>query len=248
MTVLNRVKVLGIPVDAINMESAMAYIGTILKGNSKQAYILAINPEKIFFINKEPSLVDIFENASLLIPDGIGVVKAIRLLHKRKIKRVPGADLMQNICEYAGQNELSIFLFGGKEETNKRCAEVIQVRFQGIRVVGRSNGYLSETENVALIDIINECKPDILFIGLGSPKQELWIQQNLKKLDVKICQGVGGTMDTITGEVKRAPLFFQKRGLEWLYRLIHEPRRFKRQLVLPRFAVKVILEKINGMK
>ncbi len=243
-----RVKVLGIPVDVINMESVLSYVNRAVQEPFQNKYILAVNPEKVFVLKKDPFLLDVFEKAHLLIPDGIGVVKAIQILYKTKTDRVAGADLMENICEQAVKSNFSIFIFGGKESTNKRCVEILEMKYPGIRIVGRSNGYLSENEYDSLLDRINGCCPDVLFVGLGSPKQEQWINQYIGKLRIKVCQGVGGTLDTIAGEVKRAPIVFRKSGFEWFYRLIKEPHRLKRQLVLPKFAFFVLIEKIKGSK
>lgn len=242
---MERVRVLGSPVDVADMDEALAFVGKSLQEKAMGKYILAVNPEKVFALKQNPFLLDMFEKAALLVPDGIGIVKAIRLLHKKKVKRVAGADLMQKICEQAATARHTVFLYGGSEDVNKKAVEVLLKRYPGLKIAGRSNGYVTPEDMATLIRKINESGSDILFIGLGSPKQEQWIAENLPKLQVKICQGIGGTLDTIAGTVKRAPVVFQKMGLEWLYRLINEPHRFRRQLALPKFALLVLKERFK---
>lgn len=243
----NRVRVLGIPVDAITMADAVAYADALIRGAAKGNYILAVNPEKVNVLQKDSFLKGMFENAALLLPDGIGIVLAVRLLFRQKIERVTGVDLMENLCRAASEKRYSVFVYGAAEEVNKKAVEKLTEKCPGIKIAGRCNGYLRDKEMEGLINTINNSGTDILFIALGSPKQERWIQQYLPKLNVKVCQGVGGTLDTIAGNVKRAPVFFQRMGLEWFYRLLKEPKRIRRQMVLPVFALKVLGEKIKGV-
>jgi N-acetylglucosaminyldiphosphoundecaprenol N-acetyl-beta-D-mannosaminyltransferase len=226
------------------MSTALEYVNSLIRQDSAGKYILAINPEKINVLQKDSFLKGMFENASLLLPDGIGVVLATRLLHGKKISRVPGADLMFAICKTASLHGYRVYIYGSKEEVNKKAVEKLTDVYPGIKIVGRCNGYLGKDKIHELIERINNSEADILFVALGSPSQERWIQEYLPQLKVKVCQGIGGTLDTITGDVKRAPLFFRKLGLEWFCRLITEPRRIRRQLVLPVFAVKVLKAKL----
>jgi len=211
-------------------------------------YILAINPEKVIKFQYDNFLRSMSEKAALLIPDGIGVVMAMRWLYGFPTTRVPGSELMPNICWEAAKKGYKIFLYGSKEEVNKGAVERLQNNYPGIQIVGRSNGYLKEDQMSGLIKEINKSCADILFVALGSPKQEQWIQTYLPKLNVKVCQGIGGTLDTIVGTVKRAPAFFRWAGLEWFYRLVKEPKRIRRQLVLPVFALKVLKEKFANKR
>jgi N-acetylglucosaminyldiphosphoundecaprenol N-acetyl-beta-D-mannosaminyltransferase len=238
-----RVEVLGIPVDAVTMDGAVAFADSVIKNRKKGCYILAINPEKVILLQKDRQLLNTFVSASLLIPDGIGVVLAMRLLHGVEVKRVPGAELMPRLCELAAEKGYGVFLFGSKEEVNKSSAEKLYKIYPGLKIAGRANGYLKEEDMPGLVKQINDSGANILFVALGSPKQEQWIEKWEEKLDVNIIQGIGGTLDTIAGNVKRAPEIFCKTGLEWFYRLASDPKRAGRQKVLPVFAVKVVREK-----
>jgi len=246
MNKIKRVRILDVPVDNVDMSFCLKYISALIEKKTNGNYILAINPEKVITLQKEFHLKQVFENAALLIPDGIGVVLAMRWLFSLPAKRVPGADLMRNICKVAANKGYRIFIYGSKEAINKRAKEKLKFLYPGISIVGRCNGYIQKERMDKLINDINSSEADILFVGLGSPKQEKWVQEYLPKLNVKVCQGVGGTLDTITGDTKRAPWYFQKAGVEWFYRLIKDPKRFRRQAILPVFTIRVIKEKLKG--
>ena len=236
-----RTEVLGVPVDCITMEGALDFADHLTDGGSKGQYILAINPEKVMVLLKDDALRETFAAAALLIPDGIGIVWAMRWLHGLQAVRVPGSELMPKLCERAARKGYGIFLFGSKEDVNRQAAEKLVQRYPGLKIVGRANGYLTEEDMPGLIERINASGAEILFVALGSPRQEQWIRKWLPQLNIGICQGIGGTLDTIVGSVKRAPPLFCRFGLEWFYRLVTDPRRARRQAVLPVFAWKVLM-------
>lgn len=242
---LERSRVLGAPVDLVDMDHALAFVDHYLAEAGRAGYILAVNPEKVYALRENVFLRDFFNTASLLIPDGIGLVLALRFLYGAKVSRVPGADLMQNICARSARKGYKLFIYGASEEVNKGAVEELERRYPGINIVGRANGYIKDEEMESLVDNINQSGADILFVALGSPRQERWIQAHLPKLRVKLCQGIGGTLDTITGRVARAPKAFQAAGLEWFYRLLKQPSRFKRQLKLFAFIWEVLLAKLR---
>jgi N-acetylglucosaminyldiphosphoundecaprenol N-acetyl-beta-D-mannosaminyltransferase len=244
---IERVRILGIPVDHVDMNRALDFVDSAIRNNELQQYILAINPEKVIRLQRDSRLRSMSEKAALLIPDGIGIVLAIRWLYGLRATRVPGSELMPSICREAARKGYKIFLYGSKEDVNKSAVEKLQSTYPGIQIVGRANGYLKNDQMPNLIKEINESGADILFVALGSPKQEQWIQAYLPKLNVKVCQGIGGTLDTIAGRVKRAPTFFRWAGLEWLYRLMKEPTRIRRQTVLLIFALKILKERLRAI-
>jgi len=221
------------------MAQALSIVEEMIKGDRPEM-VIAVNPEKVIKASKDPALLDQVSEAALLIPDGIGVVFAARLLGLGKMERVPGSELMPAICERAVQKGYRVFLLGASPEVNRRTVEVLRGRFPGIQIAGGQHGYLKDEEMPDLIDRINASGAEVLFIALGSPKQELWLKQYLPQLNIKVCQGVGGTFDVLCGRVKRAPLILRKIHLEWLYRLLSEPRRLLRQTALPKFAVWVL--------
>lgn len=240
-----RVKVLGVPVDCVNMDAALQWAETILKGERAHS-VIAVNPEKVMKARQDPALLRRLEDTSLLIPDGIGVVFGMRLLSLGKAERVPGAELMPKLCELASQKGYKIFLFGASPEVNERAACTLKKRYPGLDIAGTRHGYVREEGMPELIAEINRSRPDLLFIALGSPKQELWMAQYLPGLKVKVCQGVGGTFDVLAGHVKRAPLVFRAMHLEWFYRLMAQPSRILRQTALPLFAFHVLRKRVFG--
>lgn len=244
---IQRVRVLGVPVDSVDMPGVLKRIDSLIKNGKRGSYILAINPEKVIFLQKDRFLKQMFENAALLIPDGIGVVHAVRLLYGLDVERVPGADLMHHLCRESARKGYRIFVYGASEEVNRESVRTLRQLYPGIHLVGRCNGYMTEESMNDLIEEINKSNADVLFIALGSPRQEQWIQKYLPRLKVKVCQGVGGTLDTISGKKRRAPVFVRRLGLEWLYRLVCEPRRIRRQIVYPLFTIKVLLEKFKSL-
>lgn len=246
---ISRYRVLNTPVDSVDMPMALQYVQEAVHTRTTPGFILAVNPEKVFVLRQDAFLKDFFEKAALLIPDGIGMVKALRILYGKKITRCPGADLMQNICKEAPGNDYRIFIYGGDEAVNRESCEILQKRHPGIQIVGRSNGFVKPEEMDGLIEKINRSRADILFIAMGSPRQEKWMSQHADRLtSVKICQGIGGTLDTIVGTVKRAPVFWQKIGLEWFYRLLCQPSRFSRQLRCFKFAIEVYRNRFFKVK
>jgi N-acetylglucosaminyldiphosphoundecaprenol N-acetyl-beta-D-mannosaminyltransferase len=229
------------------MERAIGYVREILKTGQKAHSIFAVNPEKNFSVPKDPVLYETFRSADLLIPDGIGVVLAARLLHGAHLSRVPGVELMENICRLAAEDGHSIFIYGSKPDVNLKAAETLKRKYPDLRIAGRSDGYVQEHEMNGLVAKINDSKAEILFLALGSPKQEKWYASYCNQLKhVRICQGIGGTLDTIAGNVKRAPDIWRRFSAEWLYRLLSEPSRIGRQKVLPLFAAKILLAKMSG--
>lgn len=189
----------------------------------------------------DPALKKLLNEAEFQIPDGIGVILASKLQKGNIIERVTGIDMMMRICEEAAKKQKRIFLYGGKPGVAASAAEKLKELYPGIQIAGIQHGY--EKDNTKVVANINEAKPDILFVAMGSPKQENWINANRDQLYPIIYQGVGGSFDVLAGNVKRAPEFFQKIGLEWFYRLMLEPKRIKRQMALPKFLIEVIRSK-----
>jgi N-acetylglucosaminyldiphosphoundecaprenol N-acetyl-beta-D-mannosaminyltransferase len=238
--------VLNAPVDAVDVDAALGFVREYVRTATSPGYILAVNSEKAYALLVNPRMREFFDTAALLIPDGIGLVLAVRMLFGRKIGRVPGADLMQKICREAPRMGYRIFIYGSTEDVNRRAVVELRRRYQGINIVGRANGYAAADEPNGVIEQINASGADIVFIALGSPRQENWIRDNLPRLNVKLCQGVGGTLDTIAGTAKRAPDWVQSSGLEWLYRSLHQPSRAGRVLNLFKFAALVLGAKVRG--
>lgn len=240
-----RIELLGVPVDCVTMAQAVDFVDERVAAAKECAAVVAVNPEKIMRARVDSDLLESLRRAALLIPDGIGAVWGARLLADAEIGRVPGAELMPAICARAAEKGFSVFLFGAQEEVNAKAAEVLPARYPGLRIAGRHNGYVDADAMPALIDEINRSGADVLFIALGSPRQEEWIDRNIGSLRVKAVQGVGGTFDVLAGRVQRAPALFRRLNLEWFYRLLREPKRLWRQRVLLFFALAIIAERLK---
>ncbi len=246
MKKINRIDIFGVPVDVVQMDQAIDFVNSIIAANSIANTILAINPGKIMRVKYDEDLKRSIMGASLLVPDGIGVVFGAKWLYGINMSRVPGIDLMDNICKVAQNNNYKIFIYGAEEEVNKQATENLENTYRGISIVGRSNGYLSDQQKEELIKKINDSKADVLFVALGSPMQEKWIEKNLPLLKVKICQGIGGSLDIISGKKKRAPKVIQKLGLEWFYRFFDNPKQhFPRKVLDAKFFLKLLVETIK---
>lgn len=237
---VKRIEVCGVPIDCITMADALRVTEDWIVIGDHPLKILAVNPEKVVRAQQDPALLATLRDSGLLIPDGIGVVIAARLLGLGHAERVPGSELMPKLCERAASKGYTVFLFGASTEVNQLAVAVLRDRYPGIRIVGSHHGYVKEEGMPSLIARINECQPDLLFVALGSPHQELWMSRYLPELKVKVCQGVGGTFDVIAGRVRRAPKFFRSLHLEWFYRLASNPSRIHRQTALPKFAYRVL--------
>ncbi|CAI8789603.1 WecB/TagA/CpsF family glycosyltransferase [Methylocaldum szegediense] len=234
-----RIDIFGVPVDAVDFPRALETVGKLLEGDHA-GFIAAVNPEKIMRARDDVRLLEALNSAKLLIPDGIGVVWAARWLGLGRLSRVAGADLMPAICEIGAAQGRKVFLYGASPDVNGKVARILPERYPGLRVVGHQHGYVREPDMPKLVADINASQAEILFVALGSPRQELWMRRYVPELAVKVCQGVGGSFDVIAGKVRRAPPLFQRMHLEWFYRLAQEPRRLSRQAELPKFAWRVV--------
>jgi len=204
------------------------------------------NAEILMAAYRDPELRSILSNADMLTADGAGVVLASRILKRRVPEKVSGVDLVREIYKAYSANGLRCFLLGAKPGVAEEAAEKITRDYPGLIITGCRNGYFTPDQDDEIVQTINETRPDLLIVGLGAPKQEKWITANRGRLKVRVCMGLGGTIDILSGKTPLAPDFFRKNGLEWLFRLCKEPKRARRMLDLPRFMARVILERFRG--
>ncbi len=241
-----RADMLGIPVDRLTMAAALDWADRQLaRGTTPQA-VIAVNPEKVTKAWRDPVLARQLADAGLLLPDGIGVVLAARLLGIGRFERVPGSEFMPALCALAARRGSRVYLFGARPDVVDRVRTRLLADYPGIAIAGAQHGFVSNDEMPGVVARINEAGTDIVFLALGSPRQEQWMARYLPHLRVKICQGVGGTFDVLAGVVKRAPVVWRRVHLEWLYRLLAEPARWRRQTALPEFAYHVLRKAVAG--
>ncbi|WP_312654129.1 WecB/TagA/CpsF family glycosyltransferase [Proteiniclasticum sp.] len=229
---MHKEKILGLNILDTTYAELISNIRADIESSQKRI-IVAINPEKIMKVKEDPFLARFINQADYLIPDGVGVLMASKKLGGNLKNRITGVDTMVRICKLASVRGYKVFLLGGKNEVVRAAKDHLEKRFKGIQIVGFKDGY--NINNQELIKKINDSGAQILFVAMGSPKQENWIQEHKDQLNVNIFQGVGGSFDVLGQYVKRAPKWMQDMGIEWMYRLIKNPSRIFRQINLIRF-------------
>jgi N-acetylglucosaminyldiphosphoundecaprenol N-acetyl-beta-D-mannosaminyltransferase len=225
-------KILGVEILSTDYKHFMESISEDIEMNRKKV-IVAVNPEKIMKMREDAQLDDFVKKADYRIPDGTGILLASKKMGGNIKNRITGVDTMMELAKLASEKNYSIFLLGSRDEIVEKTKDTLISRFPGLRIAGVRNGY--DLNDEVVVRKINNSGAQILFIAMGSPKQELWMDKNKDDLNVNIFQGVGGSFDVIGGFIKRAPSWMQKIGLEWLHRLILEPKRIFRQMNLVRF-------------
>lgn len=234
-----KVKILNVAIDAVtNKEALEIATGYIESHSTKKIY--TPNPEIVMMAQTNGSIMRLLNEGDLVVPDGIGLIVASKLKKLELKERVAGVDLVDNILGFCAKEKKSFFILGGKPGIAELACEKIKELHLGVEVAGFYHGYFKDNEEEMIINKINNVEPDVVFVCLGAPRQEIWIDKYYKEINCKLIMGVGGSVDIYAGTVKRAPLIFQNLGLEWFYRLIKEPWRFKRMLVLPKFLIKVL--------
>ncbi|KAF0134199.1 MAG: N-acetylglucosaminyldiphosphoundecaprenol [Candidatus Saganbacteria bacterium] len=229
---MNNVELAGIKIDNITIDEAAVKIEEFIKkGNPR--LVVTPNPEIIVAAQEDEELRNIMNNAHLRAPDGISMVVVSKILNTPLKERVTGIDLLLKLTELSAKKNWRLFFLGGGEGVAEAAAKALKTKFNNIQIVGFHHGYFSDSKQV--ISEIRNCHPDILFAGLGMGKQEKWLAENLNKLNVPVSVAVGGSFDVVSGIKKRAPKWAQDLYVEWLYRLLTEPQRWKRQLALPKF-------------
>jgi len=240
---LGRVDILGIPVDKITEKELLEKIINFI--NEKRFHlIVTINSENATKALENKIFLDVIKNADLVIPDGIGIIFASKILGDKLPERIPGIDLSYKLLEISNEKHYKIVLIGGKEGVAEGAKENLKKIFPNLNIAMTYNGYFNEDEEKKIVEEIQKIEPDILLVGMGSEKQEIWIWNNREKFkNIGVCIGVGGTLDIWAGKKKRAPKLVQKLGLEWLYRVIIEPKRIFRVLKIFNFLNKLFIER-----
>lgn len=238
---MSRVNVLDVMFDNITKEDAVSFALEKIISHSGD-YVVTPNPEIVMEAASNPSLRSALCDAALVLPDGIGIVYGAKILRTPLEEKVPGIDFATDLMEkLSGQNG-SVYLFGAKPGIAEKAAVRLTEKFTGLNIVGCADGYF--TDDSGIIEDINRVKPDLLLVCLGFPKQEIWMHQNCGRLDVGLMAGLGGSLDVFAGVVERAPVKWQKLGLEWLYRLLKQPSRIGRMMRLPLFLLCVIKKRV----
>jgi len=236
MTNFDKIFLLGVGFTDATKEQVLEFIVTGLEKQTEKYYVVTPNPELLVIANKDSNYKTILNNAKLALVDGIGVVLAGKLLSKPLKERIHGVDLVEMLCREISKKPITVGFLGAGPNVAVKTAECLREKYVNLKISFTE----TEWDNAKKYP-----ETDILFVAFGSPKQEIWISENLNRLPAKVVIGVGGAFDFISGKVRRAPKFIRKLGLEWLFRLIIQPWRIKRQLKLITFIFLVIKEKCS---
>ena len=230
-------QVLGVSFDGLTMAQAVDR-ALALAAEDRCSCVCTPNPEIVWAARKDAGLRDAIAGADMTLADGVGVVWAARQLGTPLPQRVTGCDLMTELLDkFAGP----VYLLGGKPGVAERAADEIKTRFPAVTVAGVHDGYFDDPSPI--LAELTALAPRLIFVGLGSPKQELFMARAKKILPRGLMLGVGGSLDVLAGDAARAPEAWRRHNIEWLYRIIHEPGRIKRALSLPLFAGAVLIKK-----
>ncbi|MFA9423424.1 MAG: WecB/TagA/CpsF family glycosyltransferase [Sedimentibacter sp.] len=252
---MDKLSILGVRIDNKSMDEVLDTVTyKLFKG--EKYIIYTPNTEIIMMCQKDSEFLSYMNKSDINIPDGIGLIYASKIKKHPLQGKLAGFDLSMKLLELAEKRELKLYVVGGKPGIAEEALKNVHEKYPNIKIAGYHHGYFKgahlgqggHEEELEVVDEINKQEPDILFVGFGAKKQEQWIEHNKDKINAKIIIGNGGTIDVLAGNVKRAPDIYVKLGLEWLYRLIKEPNRISRQIVLPIFMLKVIFGNKNTIQ
>lgn len=241
------VTIFGIPFSKWGMQETVRYLTAAVSAR-KPHQVITANPVMVMAALEDPSYKKMMQQAELIVPDGTGVVWASRIGGDPVAERVAGYDLLHELMKQGELHRWKVYLLGASPEVVEKTASRLKELYPGTEIVGYRDGYFTAEQDEEVVDEIRKTSPDLLFVARGADTQEPWIAKYKQRLGVPVVMGVGGSFDVISGKTKRAPKLFQKLRLEWLYRLIKEPTRFRRMLALPKFAVRVLRERGNLTK
>lgn len=240
---MKNTSVLGVPLSLIKRQELLGEIEDAVRQNRRLS-VVAVNARKIVRILHDPAVKRLMMGFDVFLADGLSVAKAAGA----GVERIAGIDLMEDVCRCSADMGAKIFFYGASEENNLAAREKLKEMYPGLMIAGYCNGY----EDADVLEKIRKSGANVVFIAKGTPLQEQWIIEHGKETSVNLLMGVGGAFDVFAGQVKRAPAFIQKMGMEWLYRMVREPKRFKQipELIEFRRLVKrekkQMFQKING--
>ena len=229
----SRFRICGIPVDLLTMDQSVAAVVELLRSGKGHQHV-AINAAKVVLAHRDPRLRKAIEACSLANADGQSIVWAGRLLGHRVPERVTGIDLMLRLWDEAATRGYRVYLLGSRPQIVRAAAE--RARSSGVEVVGVRSGFWNADEENEVVAEIGQAKPDLLFVGLPTPRKEEFLHSHLPDLHAGLAIGVGGSFDVVAGQVKRAPRWMQRAGLEWAYRIKQEPKRIFRHYFFGNFT------------
>lgn len=242
---MSSITILGCRLDALDADAATDRILRLAREGAG-AQIITLGTEMVVHAQHDERYRDVVNACALSLCDTVGLLAVARSRGAQLRDRVTGVELIDHLCARAAQEGVPIFLFGGSPGVADRAAQELERRYPGLRIAGTRNGYFAADESSRIASEIKASGADLLFVGMGFPKQEYWLAEHLRETGCGAGIGVGGSFDVISGNVERAPERWRKLGLEWLYRLLKEPHRWRRQLALPHFVLLVAGESVRS--
>ena len=239
---LEIVPIYGIPFSKMSLNETVQYLTEAID-NRQTTHVITANPIMIMAALDNPAYERMMRKADLIVPDGAGVVWAAKYGGNPVAERVTGIELLNKLMEQGERRRWKVYLLGTTQEIIDAAAEKLQLQYPQVRIVGARNGFFGPEQDDEVVETIRAAEPELLFVARGADTQEPWIVKHRDRLGVPLIMGVGGSFDVISGRLKRAPMAIQKLRLEWLFRLLQEPKRYKRMLALPKFVLKVLRDK-----
>lgn len=229
------IDILGCRLDPIDADEATERIMGFARERTG-AQVVTLGTEMVVHAQQDTTFRNVVNACALSLCDTVGLLAVARRRGAQLDERVTGVELIEHLCKRAAQEGVPVYFFGGAEGVAADAAAILEVRYPGLVVAGVRNGFFYASETPAIVDDIRASGARLLFVGLGFPRQEFWLAQHLRETNCGAGIGVGGSFDVISGRVERAPYVWRRFGLEWLYRLVREPHRWRRQLALPHFV------------
>lgn len=241
-----RTSFIGYPVDSVTSQEILTFVEKAIH-NNEQHFIGVQNSNKMYLLDKYPEVKEILNRASVILPENSINLGMALLRESLPERNVGGVVMMERLLSFAHQRKWSAYLLGATENNLNIFVKRIRTDLQGVQIVGYRNGYFQEKETDGIVRTIAACSPKFLFVGMGSPRQELFIGRNLQRLNANICFGVGGSFNVLAGLEKPAPKWM-KYGLEWLYRSIHDPHKIKRYMIVNSYFIYKLIQHVLNSK
>ncbi len=244
---IQSISLLGIKVSKITMTDALSAVSNFIESGVPHMIVTA-DASMIARAQEDDELKTIINEADLVTPDGSGIIKGARILGTPLIERVSGVDLAKELCRMSAEQGFSIYFLGAEPGIAEAAAENLAKTFPGMKIAGTHDGYFKQDRDAEIAGLVKASGAKALLVAMGIPRQEKFIKRYMQEMGICVAIGVGGSFDVFSGKVKRAPVWIQNHGLEWLYRLIKDPSKISKVSVLPKFLMMIYRERIFGSK
>ncbi len=243
---MDTVSILGLPVHRVSTEDALCFLGDAVARRDVPRHVVTADASMAVTARHDPDLRAIIAGADLVTPDGAGILWASRLLGCPLTSKVSGVDLVAHAGRLSAERGWRLFFLGAAPGVAAEAAARLRERFPGAQIVGTHDGYFAPDQEPEVLAQIRDARPDVLFVAFGIPRQEKWIARHKAVLGVPVSLGVGGSFDVHSGRVRRAPIWMQERGLEWLHRLAANPKKIGKVMTLPKFVLLALRQRLGG--